>query len=172
MSIEYFTITGRSLDLAALSKEEQKFLGEALKKVRRGIKWSRFGAWWLKAFEKAGFDETSPVQRICRDLEARVGITEGKVAPPDYRDFLAELIEERFGSRYKFCEKTGIDAGQLSRVFAGKAHLSMELLTEASAALSARLVVRSNEDLQKDFSQEQAMTAEPEGIAGLAERES
>jgi len=27
---------------------------------------------------------------------------QGKVAPPDYRDYLADLIEEKYGSRYKF----------------------------------------------------------------------
>jgi transcriptional regulator with XRE-family HTH domain len=119
-------------------------LAEDEERVRKAGGWNRFAAWRLKAFNESGLSDHSPVFRVCRDLEARLGIAEGKVARPDYRDYLADLIEERFGSRYRFCEATGIDPGQLSRVFTGKADLSAELLRRALGALDAHIEVRPN----------------------------
>jgi hypothetical protein len=46
------------------------------------------------------------------------------VAPPDYRDYLADLIEERYGSRYRFCKETVLDPGHLSRVLSSRSKLS------------------------------------------------
>ncbi len=157
MKIEYRTITGRNLDLTKLAEPERKLLREALGRVRKSPGWNRFAAWWLKTFNETGLPDSSPVFRICRDLEARLGIAEGKVAPPDYRDYLADLIEERFGSRYRFCEATGIDPGQLSRVFSGKADFSAELLRSALKALDAHLEVRSNKDAERSFGRDEAI---------------
>lgn len=66
--------------------------------------------------------------RAAEDLEARLGIDQGRVSPPDYRIFLADLIDARFGSRQEFCRRTGRDPGQLSRVFARRADLSIKAL--------------------------------------------
>lgn len=159
MKNEYRTITGRKLDLSNLSQPERDLLREALERVRKAGCWNRFAAWWLKAFNESGLQDSSPVFRICRDLEARLGIAEGKVAPPDYRDYLADLIEEHFGSRYRFCEATGIDPGQLSRVFAGKADLSADLLRRALKALNAHLEVRPNREVEQTFSRDEAIEA-------------
>ena len=98
MTNAYNTITGRKLDLLNISESEKGLLREALIRVRTD-NWNRFGAWWPKAFNDSGLSEDSPVFRICCDLESRLGIDEGRVSPPDYRDYLADLIEERFGSR-------------------------------------------------------------------------
>ena len=157
MKIEYRTITGRTLDLSKLAEPERKLLREALERVRKAGGWNRFAAWWLKAFDESGLPDSSPVFRICRDLEARLGIAEGKVAPPDYRDYLADLIEEHFGSRYRFCEATGIDPGQLSRVFSGKADLSADLLRRALKALDAHLEVRPNRSAERIFGRDEAI---------------
>jgi transcriptional regulator with XRE-family HTH domain len=157
MKNEYRTITGRKLDLSKLAEPERKLLREALECVDKGGGWNRFAAWWLKTFHESGLPDSSPVFRICRDLEARLGITEGKIAPPDYRDYLADLIEENFGSRYRFCGATGIDPGQLSRVFAGKADLSVDLLRRALKALNAHLEVRPNQEAEQTFSRDEAL---------------
>ena len=77
-----------------------------------------FAAWWNAEFTKTRLSGKSPAYRICQDLEARLGIDQGSVSPPDYRDFLADLIDAQFGSRQEFCRAAGVDAGQLSRVFA------------------------------------------------------
>jgi transcriptional regulator with XRE-family HTH domain len=165
MKNEYRTITGRKLDLSALTETERTLLREALERVRKVGGWNRFAAWWLKAFNESGLAENSPVFRVCRDLEARLGIGEGKVAPPDYRDYLADLIEERFRSRYRFCEATGIDPGQLSRVFAGKADLSADLLRRALKALNAHIEVRSNPEPGEPFGRDNALDSLAEAVA-------
>lgn len=164
MKTEYRTITGRKLDLSKITQPERTLLREALDRVRRAGGWNRFAAWWLKAFNESGLPDASPVFRICRDLEARLGIAEGKVAPPDYRDYLADLIEEHFGTRLRFCEATGIDAGQLSRVFAGKADLSAELLRRALKELDAHLEVRPNREAERTFSREEAIDSLAEAV--------
>lgn len=75
---------------------------------------------------KRKIEHESALFKICDDLEARLGIAQGKASPPDYRHHLVALIEERYGSRYKFCKDTGIDQGQLSRILAGRADFSLE----------------------------------------------
>ncbi len=164
MKNEYRTITGRKLDLSTLAEAERKLLREALERVRKAGGWNRFAAWWLKAFNESGLTDNSPVFRVCRDLEARLGIAEGKVAAPDYRDYLADLIEEHFGSRYRFCEATGIDPGQLSRVFAGKADLSADLLRRALKALDAHLEVRPNQAAEQTSSRDEALDSLAEAV--------
>lgn len=164
MRNQYRTITGRKLDISKLAEPERKLLREALERVRKVGGWNRFAAWWLKAFNESGLTDNSPVFRICRDLEARLGIAEGKVAAPDYRDYLADLIEERFGSRYRFCEATGIDPGQLSRVFAGKADLSADLLRRALKALDAHLEIRPNQEAAQTFSRDEPLDSLAEAV--------
>ena len=164
MKSEYRTITGRRLRLSTLTETERNLLRQAREHVRQPGGWNRFAAWWLRAFNDSGLTEDSPVWRVCRDLEARLGIAEGKVAPPDYRDYLADLIEERFGSRYRFCQETGIDPGQLSRVFAGKADLSVPLLRRAVKALNAHLEVRPNQEVEEAFGRQEALDALSEAV--------
>lgn len=165
MKNAYRTITGRTLDLARLTDLERGLLREALERVRKAGGWNRFAAWWLKAFNESGLPDASPVFRICRDLEARLGISEGKVAPPDYRDYLADLIEEHFESRHRFCEATGIDPGQLSRVFAGKADLSADLFRRALKALDAHIEVRPNRSTDDAFGSDEAIDALAEAVS-------
>ncbi|MBI3272514.1 MAG: hypothetical protein HYZ53_26220 [Planctomycetes bacterium] len=164
MSNVYLTITGRKLDLAQLAEPERNLLREARARVGKAGGWNRFASWWLRAFNESGLPDSSLVFRVCRDLEARLGIAEGKVAWPDYRDYLADLIEEHFDSRYRFCEATGIDPGQLSRVFAAKADLSADLLRTALKALNAHLEVRPNVEAARAFSREEALEALAEAV--------
>lgn len=156
MSITYRTITGRMIELETLTDPERALLRGALDRAKTAT-WNRFAAWWLRAFNESGLHERSPIFRICRDLEARLGIDEGKVALPDYRDYLADLIEEHFESRHRFCAATGIDPGQLSRVFTGKADLSAELLKRALKALDAHLEVRPNRETASAFGRREAI---------------
>src|SRR5450759_5312090 len=116
VSVQYHTVTGRSIPIDSLSSREQEFLRAIASRYSGTPPWSEFGAEWSNAFQKERLDRHSPIYRICQDLEARLGIAQGQVAPPDYRDYLQDLIEERFGSRNRFCTATGMDPGQLSRV--------------------------------------------------------
>ena len=119
----YQTITGRHIPVSKLSRSEKEFLSLVQQKYHGRLEWTRFAAWWNAEFTRTGLKTNSPVYRICQDLEARLGIHQGSVSPPDYRDFLADLIDGQFGSRQEFCQATGVDPGQLSRVFAGRAGL-------------------------------------------------
>lgn len=150
------TITGRTLDLTALQEEERRFLAAVQRKYEEQPEWSEFEAWWFEGLQSAGLTQASVAYRICQDLEARLGIAQGKVAPPDYRDSLADLIEERYGTRYRFCKETGLDPGHLSRVLAGRAELSLQTLQRVLEALHAALVVQPEEELAERLSPGQA----------------
>jgi hypothetical protein len=147
----YRTITGRLIPLSKLTKGERDFLGRVQLKYGARLEWTRFAAWWNAEFTKAGLSK-SPVYRICQDLEARLGIDQGSVSPPDYRDFLADLIDAQFGSRQEFCRATGVDAGQLSRVFAGRADLSLRALQKVLEVLQAQLVIQTQEQAREQTS--------------------
>lgn len=152
----FTTITGRTFDLRELSAEEKRFLKSILAKYKQNPKWSAFATYWTRAFEHSDIADTSPVYRICNDLEARLGIAQGKVAAPDYRDYLADLIDARYGSRYKFCRETGMDPAHLSRVFAGRSDLSLGALKRILELLGAVLVVRPQQDLLASTSPHEA----------------
>jgi len=141
----YQTITGRRILLSKLTKAEKNFLGQVGRQYKSCPEWTRFAAWWNAEFNGAGLGTTSIVYRICQDLEARLGIDQGKVSPPDYRDFLADLIDTQFGSRQEFCKATEVDPGQLSRVFAGRADLSIKALQKVLEVLHAHLVIQTEE---------------------------
>lgn len=124
----YRLITGRHLDIGDLSSTERALLATVQEAYEAAPEWSDFASWWSGALERAGLSEGSVACRICQDLEARLGIAQRKLAPPDYRDYLADLIEERHGSCYRFCKETGVDPGHLSRVLASRADLSLQNL--------------------------------------------
>ena len=159
----YQTITGRRIGLSKLRKQESEFLALVGKKYKTGPEWTRFAAWWYGEFVRAGLATSSPAYRICQDLEARLGIDQGKVSPPDYRDYLADLIDTEFGSRQEFCKRTGIDPGQLSRVFGGRADLSIRALQAVLEVLHARLVIQTDDQVRA-----QTCTAGAEEILALA----
>ena len=155
----YETITGRRFDLASRARQERRFLLAVRKKYRAGGRWTPFSAWWTVELAKVKLSEKSVSYRICQDLEARLGIAEGKVAAPDYRDYLADLIEEEFGSRYRFCKETGVDPGHLSRVFASQSDLSLEALGKILKSLKAVLVVQGERELREGASPKEACRA-------------
>jgi len=152
----YETITGRRLDLGDLSEEEAVLLATVLREYEGHPEWSRFAAWWSAQAREAALTTSSVVYRICQDLEARLGIAQGKVARPDYRDCLADLIEERFGSRYRFCQETGVDPGHLSRVLSGRSELSLQNLQRILDSLRAALVIRPEEEVTERLAPERA----------------
>jgi hypothetical protein len=151
-SRSYQTITGRRLPLSKLSKPEKGLLASVQQKYSARLEWTRFAAWWNAEFTKSGLSTKSPVYRICQDLEARLGIQQGSVSPPDYRDFLADLIDGKFGSRQEFCQATGVDPGQLSRVFAGRGDLSLRALHNVLEVLQARLIIQTEEQAREETS--------------------
>src|SRR5262245_17519579 len=145
----YQTITGRRIPVSKLSRAEKEFLSRVQQKYHARPEWTRFAAWWSAEFTRTGLSARSAAYRICQDLEARLGIHQGSVSPPDYRDFLADLIDSQFGSRQEFCQATGVDPGQLSRVFAGRADLSLRALHKVLEVLQAQLVIQTQEQARE-----------------------
>src|SRR6266436_1576359 len=148
----YQTITGQCISLSKLSRPEKGLLARVQQKYNSRLEWTRFAAWWNAEFTRTGLSTKSPVYRICQDLEARLGIHQGSVSPPDYRDFLADLIDGQFGSRQEFCQATGVDAGQLCRVFSGRADLSIKALEKVLVVLHAHLVIQTEEETREQTS--------------------
>jgi hypothetical protein len=148
----YQTITNRRIPVSKLSRSEKAFLCRVQQHYHARLEWTRFAAWWNAEFSRSGLTTRSPVYRICQDLEARLGIQQGSVSPPDYRDFLADLIDGQFGSRQEFCQATGVDPGQLSRVFAGRADLSLRALQKVLEVLQAQLVIQTQQQAREQTS--------------------
>lgn len=155
-NLSYHTITGRNLDVTRLTSEERKFLGKVRAKYATKPEWTEFANWWTTLFNESQLPKESVVYRLCQDLEARLGIAQGKVAAPDYRDYLADLIEAKFGSRYRFCRETGVDPGHLSRVFSSRSDLSLQSLGNVLHALHAALVIQPQEALEESIGPEVA----------------
>jgi transcriptional regulator with XRE-family HTH domain len=150
----YTTLTGRRYDLACLSPEERSFLAAVYRLFRQRPGWDEFSRGWVSLgretiWKEAQMPVGQPVYRMCQDLATRLGIAEGRVARPGYRDRLADLIEERFGSRYRFCKETGIDQGHLSRVLAGKSDLSSGSLLGLLEALGVEFATVDREEVDR-----------------------
>src|SRR3989475_3875776 len=156
---EYRTITGRRFDLNRLTKGERGFLADVNRTYEKAPGWSEFGSWWVTEFKNSSLPQESIAYRICQDLEARLGIAQGTVAAPDYRDYLADLIDERHGSRYRFCKATGMDPGHLSRILAGRSELSLQTLQRILEQLDPTLVIEPEKALTERFSRESAVRA-------------
>jgi transcriptional regulator with XRE-family HTH domain len=170
----YQTITGRRIALSNVSKTENSFLALVAKKYNGRQEWTRFAAWWNAEFNATGLSTTSVVYRVCQDLEARLGISQGKVSPPDYRDYVADLIDSQFGSRQEFCKATEVDPGQLSRVLAGRSDLSIKVLQKILDVLHVSLVIQAEEEAREQTSVARAMeslaaAAVPEAHHGVGQ---
>lgn len=140
----YRTLTGRVIDLHALSQKERDALAEVDAVFRLRPDWTEFARTWPAVLRKRVWGKRkvpvgAPLYRVCQDMEFRLGVAQGQVAPPDYRDQLAELIEEKFGSRYAFCKAAGIDQGNLSHVLAGRKEFSLDVLRRALEVLDVQL---------------------------------
>jgi hypothetical protein len=162
----YRTVTGGRIPILHLTDAEHGFLAKVAKNYNARQDWTRFAAWWNAEFNASGLSTSSVVYRICQDLEARLGINQRKVSPPDYRDFLVELIDTQFGSRQAFCEATQVDPGQLSRVLANRADLSMKVLQKVLEVLHGRLVIQTEEQARTQTSVERAAAVIADAVAG------
>ena len=168
-ALVYSTITGRRVSMSKLTDAEGDFLREVAAKYKPKQDWTRFAAWWNARFNAVGLSPSSVAHRICQDLEARLGIAQGKVSPPDYRDFLAELIDAQFGSRHEFCKATEVDPGQLSRVLASRADLSIKVLQKVLDVLHSHLVVQTDEESHAQTSIDRASEMLARAVAPRAD---
>jgi hypothetical protein len=74
------------------------------------------------------------VWQIAQDINGRLLVAAGMAKDSDdYREKLNALIREKYGSRRKFCELTGISEDMLSHVLAKRKHMSIQSLASALA---------------------------------------
>lgn len=147
MTTPYETLTGRHLETTHFTAREKRALSELLEKHGASPRWDVFSDAWqavlAPVLESVPSAERTkhPLYLIAQDLEMRLGIAQGQVAPPDYRDFIVDRIEERFGSRYRFCQETEIPQAFLSQVLSGKKDFSIETLRRVAKALDLSLAL-------------------------------
>ena len=149
----YRTITGRSVDLRMLSSQEKRLFAILVEKYETKPDWEQFSDSWQRTLrsvlsklppkERTGH----PLYKIAQDLEMRLGIAQGVVAEPDYRDYLVDRIKEKYGSRYRFCKETGIPEAFVSQVLSGKKDFSVAMLRRAAKALDLGLALLPKGDI-------------------------
>lgn len=131
----YTTLNNEKYDLDNLSVLHKKFIIKIFIYYKKRPEWNKFANHWLKEGLKVWKNTNKklvvnlPIFRVCQDLESRLGIREGYIKEPDYRDELLKIIEE-YPSRYKFCKKVGIDEAFLSNILRKKKNISMTKLQD------------------------------------------
>ncbi|MBX3466154.1 MAG: hypothetical protein KF878_04545 [Planctomycetes bacterium] len=166
MKSRYETLTGRLVDISGLTPRERSALSALQAEFASNPASDAFAATWTrKVFPllsrlPAEQRPSHPLYLVAQDLELRLGVAQGTVAPPDYRDYLVDRIEERFGSRYKFCQATGIPQSFLSQVLSGSKEFSVETLRQAAEALELSLALLPPQDLANASRDEAATLTE------------
>lgn len=145
----YLDLDGQEIDLQSLDKDERALVEELLDSAKRQPEWNEFFNFWFNRV--AAFYDARGVPRkesrhlaaykIGSDLEARLGIAQGRVRKADWRDQLESLIREKYASRREFCEATGISEDMLSHVLAGRKDFSLQALSESLAKVGYQLQI-------------------------------
>jgi hypothetical protein len=155
----YEDLSGKRWRLFTLTPQERRFLRSFVKNVNEGMSWPQLYSSWrvtlLKLYKGRSRKDVVdlPLYSVCQDIESRVGIDQGFFRQRDYRDDLAEMIRNKFPSRYRFAKEAGIDEALLSRVVRKKAHLSIDKLESALAPLGYRVaLVPSSKPLRHNAS--------------------
>lgn len=165
MKSRYETLTGRQVDTGGLAARERAALTALQESFAASPPSDTFAATWTrKVFPLLSRVDvkarpTHPLYVIAQDLELRLGVAQGTVAPPDYRDYIVDRIEERYGSRYRFCQETGIPQAFLSQVLSGSKDFSVATLRRAAEALDLSLALLPLKDLA-NASRREAATLE------------
>ncbi|HEV3256894.1 MAG TPA: hypothetical protein VG013_08455 [Gemmataceae bacterium] len=156
---DYVDLYGNRISLADLDAEERGLVARLRRRAQAKPGWCEFRNLAMHAvgefYDGRGVSRKkvsqTPVFRIALDLGNRLGIAEGKVRPPDerdYRDQLEQLVLQ-FPSRAAFCKAAGISQDMLSHVLAGRKDLSLEALTKALGRIGYRLAIAPMPDRKR-----------------------
>jgi hypothetical protein len=135
----YIDLKGKQFDVARLDSEERTLVEELRQRAGEDADWFSFGNYWLKRvtsfYDARGCSRQQTLAsipyRVGQDLASRIGIAQGKMRAPDYREEIDAIIRSRYKSRRAFCEATGLSEDMLSHVLAGRKDLSIEALSKA-----------------------------------------
>src|SRR5262249_4322617 len=116
---KYQNLKQEIYDLDAVPPEQQSVYEAVWNFYKQAPDWDRFTQFWLVQMDRLhpqlsrkDITET-PLFKSCEDLDARVAINQGYTCASDYRDELQKIIEQKFPSRYAFCQTVGLDEGYL-----------------------------------------------------------
>ncbi len=138
-ALKYVDLDGNSYALSGLDREERAALDLIQQEADRNPDWGLFSNFWhaelTKLYEPRGLTRKEITETIlwevASDLTSRLGIAQGEMSQPDYRDDLEVLIHTRYQTRREFCEATGLSEDMLSHVLAKRKNLAIDTLTEA-----------------------------------------
>ncbi len=145
----YSTLSGHHFSLDLLDPQEFRILTEFQKRFEKGLDWNEFENYWIATLSSL-YDKRKvprrlsmqkPLFQIAQDMWGRLAIQQGHVEPPDYRDELAELIDQEFGTRREFCRKTGMSEQMVSHALAHRKHIHINRLVHALHKIGYRLSI-------------------------------
>ena len=143
----YETLEGVRIPLDRLDDEERRLFERLSRYAARNADWDAFTnrswEWITDLYVPRGLSVKEileqPLYYIAEDLEGRLAIAEGKARDSDYRDDLADLIEQSGTTCYKLARKAHISESQLSHVLKGRKNLSLAKLSALLDALGHRI---------------------------------
>ena len=150
----YHTLKHEMYDLDSLPQDQQSMYKAVWAFYQQEPDWDIFTAFWLAHVDRLQPKLTrkditeTPIFKICQDMDSRVAMKQGYTRPSDYRDELQRIIDQKFPSRYAFCQTTGLDEGYLSRVLNKRQHISMKKLAHILDAIGYELTIREKTDHQ------------------------
>jgi len=136
---QHRNLRGEIIPFAQLDDDERALVRTLLAEAASGIDWNGYSNFWMSRvdtfYSPRGLSRLeirrTAAYRIGQDMGSRIGIREGAVRAPDYRDELSEIIRTRFGTQREFCEKSGLSEDMLSHVLSKRKHLAINTLVEA-----------------------------------------
>ena len=119
---------------------------------KRAKEWATYSNFWMSRvsefYEDRGLSRPqirkTAGYRIGQDLASRMGIKQGWMRHPDYRDELESIIHQRFKTRREFCEATGLSEDMVSHVLAKRKHLAVNTLEESLRRIGYTLHIAPN----------------------------
>jgi len=146
-SRSYQDLDGNTYFLEAWDREERRLFRACKDFIKRKPDWDAYANYWLRRvdalYTARGLQRKEVVHtalyKMAQDLEMRLALSLGLVRVGDYRDDLAQLIEESFSSQRDFCKATGLSEDMISHVLAGRKHLGIDTLEAALERIGYRL---------------------------------
>jgi hypothetical protein len=137
---------GETIDLTTLDMDERELVAELLRfavsypDARTGQYWNFYGKRVGEFYEKRGLTRSETIKtlvwRIAQELNGRLLVAAGLARDSDdFGERLDATIGEKYGSRHRFCELTGISEDMLSHVLAKRKHMSIQSLSDALAKI-------------------------------------
>ena len=137
---------GNICDLSALDDEERLLVGDLVHFANQhpDAQTGEFRNYYVHRvgdfYEARGLSRMevtrTTVWQIAQKIAGRMMVAAGLARDSeDYRERLDAIIREKYGSRRKFCELTGISEDMLSHVLAKRKHMSIQSLSDALAKI-------------------------------------